>query len=98
MEALELEKMAVPGHGTVYRKKSFSVKVPKDPSQKSALFDWIKNNKGEEVLQNMLSINSMTLNSFYQAELEVAKEAGNINWRMDGVSEPEVYFQLAMRK
>jgi hypothetical protein len=46
----------------------------------------------------MLSINSMTLNSFYQAELEVAKEAGNIDWRMDGVSEPEVYFQLAMRK
>lgn len=98
LETLELEKLNVPGCGTVYRQKQFSVKVPKEPEAKAALFDWIKTNKGEDVLQNMLSINSMTLNSFYKSELEIAKEEGNIDFKIAGISEPEVYFQLAMRK
>lgn len=97
MEAMELEKQHVPGCGTIFRQKNFSVKVPKDPSNKSHLFNWIQQQKGSDVLQNMLSIHSASLNSFYKAELEVAKEQGNVDFKIPGIDAPEVYWTLGMR-
>lgn len=98
MEAMGLEKQPLPGYGTVYRQKSFSVKIPKDPAAKDKLFGWIREHKGDDVLKNMVSINSQTLNSFYKAELEVAKEKGDIDWALPGIEAPEVYYTLNMRK
>ena len=98
MEAMELDKQHVPGCGTVFRQQNFSVKVPKDPAQKKALFDWIASHKGQDVLDNMISVNSMTLNSFYKAELAAAQEAGDIKFKMTGIGEPEIYTTLGMRK
>ena len=98
MEAMGLEKQPLPGYGTVFRQKSFSVKIPKDPESKERLFGWIKDHKGEDVLRNMISINSQTLNSFYKAELEVAKEKGDVDWVLPGIETPEVYYTLNMRK
>lgn len=98
MEVLELDKQHVPGHGTVYRQKNFSVKTPKDPDSKGALYDWIAQHKGKDVLDNMLSINSQTLNSFYKSELAAAVEAGESDFSIPGLGTPEVYYTVGMRK
>jgi len=98
MEAGELDKFNVPGFGTVSRQKKFSVRVPKTPEDKLALFQYISEHKGEDVLRNMLSINSNTLNSFYKEERAEAVEEGDIDWALPGVKDPEIYWQLGMRK
>lgn len=98
LEAAEIDKLQVKGVCTVYRQRKFSVRVPKDEQAKADLFDYIRSKKGEDVLFNMQSINSRTLNSFYEVERELAVTAGDINWSMPGVDEPEVYFQLGARK
>lgn len=98
MEAGEIEKFNVPGFGTVSRQKKFSVRVPKDLASKLQLFDYIKTQKGEDVLQSMVSVNSATLNSFYKEERDEAVKRGDIDWTIPGLSEPDIYFQLGMRK
>jgi hypothetical protein len=45
----------------------------------------------------MISINSQSLNSFYKSELEIAKEQGNVGFKIPGIAEPEVYWTLGMR-
>lgn len=98
LEAAEVDKFSIPGMGTIYKQKNFSVKVPKDPSDKQNLFNYIETKKGADVLFNMLSINSRTLNSFYKEERNNAVERGDIEWNLWGVSEPEVFYKLGMRK
>jgi len=98
MEALELDKQHLPGLGTVYRQKNFSVETPKTIESKEALFKWISDNKGRDVLRSMISINSQTLNSFYKSELEVAKETGNIDFALPGIEAPKLYWTIGMRK
>lgn len=97
MEVMELDKQHVPGCGTIFRQKNFSVKVPKEPGQKEQLFTWIAEHKGKDVLDNMISIHSASLNSFYKSELEIAKEEGNVDFRIPGIDSPEVYWTLGMR-
>lgn len=97
MEVMELDKQHVPGCGTIYRQKEFSVKVPKTPAEKEELFHWIAAHKGKDVLDNMLSIHSASLNSFYKSELEIAKEEGNVDFKIPGIDAPEVYWTLGMR-
>ena len=98
MEATEMQKLHVPGFGTFFRQKEFSVRVPKDHDAKTALFKYISDNKGEEVLLDLTSINSLTLKSFWNAERKIAIDAGNVDWAMPGLTEPEVYWKLGMRK
>ena len=98
MELMELDKQHVPGCGTIFRQKNFSVQVPKTPEEKAKLFAWISKNKGQDVLDNMVSIHSASINSFYKAELEVAKEEGNVDFAIPGIKMPEVYYTLGMRK
>lgn len=98
MEDTELEKQHIPGFGTLYRQKKFSVKVPKTPDEKAALFDWIRDNKGEDVLFNLQTIASPTVNALYKEELAEAKKEGNINFNIPGIGEPKVYFDIGMRK
>lgn len=98
MESSELVKQHIPGYGTLYRQKKFSVKVPKDPVEKLALFDWIEENKGADVLFNLQSIASPTVNALYKEELEIAKKEGNVDFKIPGIGEPKVYWDIGMRK
>jgi hypothetical protein len=97
-DALELEKQAIPGFGTIYVKTDRSVKTPKTIAEKRALNAWIAANKGEDVLESMQSIASATLNSFWKKEFEQAVEDGNMNFKMDGIEPPTEYKKIGMRK
>ena len=98
MEALGLTKQHISGLGTIYAQTKFSVRTPKTPEDKTALFEYITNTKGADVLLAMLSVNSNTLNSFHEEEFELAKERGDFKWRLPGCSDPEIYRTLNMRK
>lgn len=98
MDVMELEKQHIKGYGTLFLKRERSVQVPKSIPDKLALFDWIKEHKGEDVLNKYLSINSQSLNSFWKQEYEIAKEEGNIDFAMAGVAPPEMYTKLGTRK
>ena len=93
-----MEKHHVPGWGTLSANKSYSIKTPKTVEDKRKLFEYISGEKGEDVLSDMLTVNSMTLNSFWKAELEIAKSAGNVDWELPGVGEPTQYTKLGMRR
>jgi uncharacterized small protein (DUF1192 family) len=99
-EALVLEmlkksggtKYHVEGLGTVSITRRFSLKVPKEIPQKLALFSWIKENKGVEALNGMVSINSQTLNAFFKVEKE-----NNPELILPGVELPTLEESLAFR-
>lgn len=72
-----------------------SVKTPKTLEDKTALFEYLKQ-KG--LYDTMVSVNSQTLNSFYKSELEAAKERGDDNFNVPGVTEISVQQILSFRK
>jgi hypothetical protein len=98
LDVLELEKQHIPDYGTVFVRTEYSVKTPKDPESKQQLFEYIRRKYGSDTLLGKQSINSQTLNAFYKEELSLAKQGGNINWKLPGVEEPSAYHKLGTRK
>lgn len=81
--------------GTIIKAQKLSVKTPKDPDSKAAFFTWL-DSKG--IKDQILTINSKTLNSLYEAEFESAKQAGAEEFSIPGIEAPTVFAQLQMRK
>ena len=72
-----------------------SVKVPKDLEAKLKLFDYLK---GKGMFEEMVGVNSMTLNAFYKEQFEQEIEKGNVAWEMPGVGSPTMTKGLQVRK
>ena len=72
--------------------------MPKDVVSKKKLFNWIAENKGPEVLDEMLTFNSRSFGSFYNAEETAAIEDGNLEFSIDGVEEPHNVSSIMVRK
>jgi hypothetical protein len=87
----------VPG-ATVSLSQRASVATPKTREEKEAFFSWLKNQKGDEVYWAYLSVNSQSLNSFYKAEREAAREVGDIDFTIPGVGKEAIYHQLSIRR
>lgn len=81
--------------GTIIAATQLSVKTPKDPDQKAKFFEYLAE-KG--IKDDLLSVNSKTLNSFYNAEFEAARSAGADEFSMPGIEPPTVYKKIQMRK
>ena len=96
LEALEMTSFKTP-HGTVVRTNRFSVQVPKDIEAKSAFFKWLSE-KGREVYWQYVTVNSQSLNSLYKQEMEIAKEAGNLDFSLPGIGQPTFSATLSRRK
>lgn len=75
-----------------------SCSVPKDPEKKRELFQYIKDNHGETVLRDMLTINARSFSSWHDKEVEQKiEETGDIEFKLPMV-EPYTYYSLGMRK
>ena len=81
--------------GNIIRVQKSSVKVPKDPEAKAQFFAYLE---AKGIKEDLLTVNSMTLNSFYKAEKEAAIAAGAEEFSIPGLEAPTAYFQLQMRK
>ena len=75
-----------------------SCSIPKDDALKAELFDYIKSNYGEVVLQDMLTINARSFSSWHDKEIEKKiEETGDVDFKLPMV-EPYTYYSLGMRK
>jgi len=83
------------GRGMVVRQKRFTVAHPKDPEQKAKFYQFLKD-KG--IFEDMVTVHSQTLNSYYKAEMEAAIEAGATDFEMPGVGEPKMVEILVLRR
>ena len=94
---LEAQGMdSVRAHGYLfYKKTKISVQTPKTPEEKQALFEWLKE---RGLFVEMVSVNSATLNSFFNSEADKAAEKGNFEFRIPGVGEPKPYTTLEMKR
>jgi len=70
-----------------------SYKVPKDDESRELFFKYLRE-KG--VFNNLITVNSMTLNSFANQEEELALEEGNFDFQIPGIARGEVTRKFSM--
>lgn len=61
-----------------------SVKVPKTDEERQKFFAYLK---GLGVYDQMVGVNSQTLNAFYRDQLKVAQEEGKLDFEIPGLTE-----------
>lgn len=81
--------------GMVSLSQRTSVKTPKTQEDREAFFFYLKE-KG--LYDDMISVNSQTLNSFYKAGLEEAREKGLTDFIIPGIGEVTIKASLSFRK
>lgn len=86
----------VDGVGQVYTSNKYQVTMPKDSENAKKLRDYLL---GTEGLEGYLTVNHQSLNSLYKSKVEEALADGrSISDALPGVSEPQVFTVIAMRK
>jgi hypothetical protein len=71
-----------------------SVKVPATPEDRQKFFDYLK---GQGIYEQMITVHSATLNSYYKAEFNAAMEAGR-DFDIPGLGPASVSKSLSVRK
>jgi hypothetical protein len=61
-----------------------SVKTPKTDEDRAAFFAYLKN---EGVFEQMITVNSQTLNAFYKSKVAEAQASGRDDLRIPGINE-----------
>lgn len=83
-------------HGwTFYKKDETSVKTPKTIEEKQELFEFLRE---RGIFDEMVSVNSKTLNTLYKNLSEEAADQGILEFVMPGVGAPTTYTTLEMRR
>lgn len=72
-----------------------SVKTPKTDQDKAALYAYLKE---LGMYDRMISVNSQTLNSFYNDQFEQAKERGETDFEIPGLNEVTITETLSFKK
>jgi len=86
----------VDGVGAVTRVVKTSVQTPKDVNDKRAFFDWVEAQYGKDVRDTMSSVNSNTLNSFYNQEVEKHKD--DPMFAIPGIGTPTASEHLSFKR
>jgi hypothetical protein len=97
MEKAGKDKYICEGVGRVSISTKMSVKVPKSPEEKQAFFNWIREHEGEDAYHAYMTVNSNTLNSFFNRKNEEYAERGEI-LNIDGLEQPTEYKKLSLTK
>lgn len=80
--------------GTIGMTERLSVKTPKLPEDRDAFFAYLRD---RGLFDQMISVNSATLNSFYKSEFEQAKERGDAEFKIPGINEETINIILTFR-
>lgn len=94
MEAMDIHSVKMHGYN-FYTATTETVKTPKTLEEKAKLFDFLRE-KG--LYDEMISINSQSLNSLYRALSAEAMEKGHLEFLMPGVDAPSSFTQLKMKR
>lgn len=94
-----LEESGVPSFkcelGNVGRTERLSIKTPKTAEDRLAFFGYLKE---LGLYDEMISVNSATLNSFYKDQFTQAKERGDADFKIPGLLEETITPILWFRK
>lgn len=96
----ELDKTSYKSnHGTVMRVEKWRVNLPQTPEAREEFFNWLKE---RGLFDQMISVNSNTLNSLYMKEWEVAKESPDptdaLTFSIPGIPEPKLHETVSLRR
>jgi hypothetical protein len=72
-----------------------SVKTPKTPEAKQAFYAFLKE-KGH--YDELVSVNSQKLNSFYKEQFELARERGDTDFEIPGLTEVTTITNLSFKR
>mgnify|MGYP003141411758 CR=1 FL=1 len=92
LDALGKKSYAVEGLASISKVSKFKVTVPKDLESRREMIDYFLA-QGENISSKYLTVNSMSLNSWYSQEAE-----NDPGFQMPGVGEPELSEYLQIRK
>jgi hypothetical protein len=90
-------KYFVDGVGTISKVAKMIVRVPSSASAKKEFFRYLRT-LGEDVLFAMTTVNSNTLNAWYNTKLEEASSKGLLNFSVPGIEEPTTRESLRFLK
>lgn len=96
MSTAEIDKF-IGDEATATCKLKSNVTVPKDIVGKRNVFNYIKETYGQEVLEEMLTINPASFSSWFNNEVEKNVAEGNLDFQIEGVK-PYEYFSVGFRK
>lgn len=94
LQSFSKDRYSLP-FGTITIVDKFSYKIPRTTEDRAKFFQYLKE-KGE--YDALISVNSQTLNKYCRDELEAAKERGDYNFAIPGISEPTLYHQIQIRR
>ena len=100
IEALALEEKDTyicEGIGRVTKVEKMAVRIPSTPEEKTAFFNWLRDNMGEDVATQYTSVNSQALNSLYNQLTEEYAERGEV-LDIDGLDVPITRTELSFRR
>ena len=97
-EENDLTSFKLDGVANVSITHRLTVPTPKTVDEKRAFFAWVAANKGEEVRDAMMTVNSMTLNSFYKEEYNNLSDDDKLLFQIDGIGAPSMMKSLSVRK
>lgn len=72
-----------------------SVRTPKTPEDRAAFFEYLK---AQGLYDQMISVNSQTLNSFYKSKLDEAVNRGEEDFAIPGLKEVTISPTLSFRR
>lgn len=93
LDAMEAQSIKSQGY-LFYKERKANVTVPETPEEKQALFDYLRQ---EGIFNEMVSVNSKTLNSLYKEKAEDAANSGILEFEMPGVGKPTEVYILKMK-
>lgn len=93
LESLGIKSYPSP-FGTISTRELWRVNVPQG-QDRDKFFKYLK----DQGLEHMMTVNSNTLNSFFQKEWTAAIESGKaLDFKIPGLGEPTRYVSLSFRK
>lgn len=90
-----LSNAKVEGVGTVSIVNKFVIQTPKTIETKRALYTYIEQKYGKDVADSKFGINSQTLTSFFNEEIEVSKDPAFV---LPGIESPTIEQSLRFTK
>ncbi len=95
LESHGMDKFSTPEIGTISRYSKLSVKIPKTQEERELFFSYLKTNG---VFDELITVNSQTLNAWYKEHLEMLAKKGDEKLEIPGLTEVTSYDVLSWRK
>jgi len=95
LEQSNKSKYSVDGIGTFNVVERFSYKIPRTPEAKEKFFSYLKE-KG--IYDDLVNVNSQTLNAFCKQQMEEARDRQDFNFSIPGLEEPTLFKKVQLRR